>query len=336
MVFGIDCDAAGRFGGLVFSLLFLSAQQTIFMFRPCRTVWLLILSTWISVSGLTDSSQAQNKIKAEEIKLTRETLRTRDGVKLNAFYFASDQKKDAIPVLIIHDWGGQSSPYGPLVSVLHDAGYAVLIPDLRGHGASDRELTDNQGTSRKLNPSQMSRREVQDILIGDLEAAKGFLKDENNAERLNLNALVVIGAGEGAVLATNWAARDWSFPSLGSVKQGQDVKALVLISPEKQIKGVTISPLFNDANLMRLPTLIVSGRSGPESSDVKRLAKRIEANKKRLGRGEVTGFEMNWQSTSLSAPALVTEVAAVPGVIVKFIKDNVIVDNSVNPWVQRQ
>lgn len=298
----------------------------------CRNTISIVFLTWFSVIGLVGDSSAQ---KPKEIKLTRETLTTRDGVKINAFYFASDKGKDAVPVLIIHDWGGQSSPYGVLVEALHNAGFAVLIADLRGHGASDREVADVRD-ARKFNPSQMNKRDIQDILIRDLEAAKGFLKDENNAERLNLNSLVLIGAGEGAVLAANWAASDWSFPSIGSVKQGQDVKALVFVSPDKQLKGVTINPIYNDANLMRLPTLIVSGRNGPESDDVERLAKRIEANKRRLTRGNVTGFEMSWQATSLTTPALVTDVAAVNGIIVKFLNDNVVANKAVNPWVLRQ
>ena len=62
-------------------------------------------------------------------------------------------------------------------------------------------------------------------------------------------------------MASHWAARDWSFPSVGRMKQGQDVKALVMISPEKQIKGVAIDPVLKDPNLLNLPILIVRGKT---------------------------------------------------------------------------
>ena len=103
----------------------------------------------------------------------------------------------------------------------------------------------------------MSRKDAEAVVAMDLEKAKGFLKTENNDGYLNLNALVVVGVGEGSVLGSLWAMRDWSFPSLGSVKQGQDVKALVLISPEKQIKGLPLEPALND-NLLQLLTMIIA------------------------------------------------------------------------------
>ena len=304
-------------------------------FRVLRTVrsipWLVMAALWILGPA---TSWAQKK---GETVLRQETLTTRDGVKLNAFYYPSDVGRQAIPVMIIHDWGGQASPYAPLVAAFHEAGFAVLAPDLRGHGASDRETDASApGGKRKLDPSQMSRREVQEILLSDLEAVKGFLKAENNDEKLNLNSLVVVGAGEGAVLAVQWSMRDWQFPSLGQIKQGQDVKSLVLVSPDKQLKGVPITPVYQDANLQQLPIMIVSGRQGPESGDVTRMAKRIEAGKRRLGRGTVTGFELAWQPTSLTAPALVGEVKSVPESIVKFIEENVPVDEAVHPWVYRR
>ena len=181
----------------------------------------------------------------------------------------------------------------------------------------------------------MSKRDVQNIILMDLEKAKGFLKTENDEGLLNLNALVVVGVREGCVMASHWAARDWSFPSVGRMKQGQDVKALVMISPEKQIKGVAIDPVLKDPNLLNLPILIVRGKTSPQAKETLRIAKRIEGWKKKVGGGTASGFQLQTIDTSLSGPTLINEDSKVIPAIVKFIQDEVQISKNENPWIQR-
>ena len=68
-----------------------------------------------------------------------------------------------------------------------------------------------------------------------MEAVRGFLVGKNDAGELNLNKLCLVGVGMGATVAVNWAAQDWDAPPLLVGKQGQDVKALVLVSPQLEI-----------------------------------------------------------------------------------------------------
>ncbi len=262
------------------------------------------------------------------------TLQTKDGMEIRAFYFPSDQKKSATTVLLVHQLKGQASPYYKLVTALNKAGCAVLAPDYRGHGGS-REYINARGDKEEFDPDKMSKRDLEAVIALDLEKAKGFLKEENNDGYLNLNALVVIGIGEGCVLADLWAMRDWGFPSIGSVKQGQDVKAIVLVSPEKQAKGLPLEPALNDNNLLRLPTLIIAGSSSPQGSDARKMASRLEARKKRFGRGEVDGLTSLFPKTGLSHDALVNEVETVIPEIVKFITTEVKGGDRKNPWVER-
>ena len=262
------------------------------------------------------------------------TLQTKDGMEIRAFYFPSDQKKAATTVLLVHEWEGQASPYYKLVTALNKAGCAVLAPDYRGHGGS-KEYVNLRGDKAELDPSKMSRKDAEAIVAMDLEKAKGFLKDENNDGYLNLNALVVIGIGEGCVLGNLWAARDWGFPSLGSVKQGQDVKAIVMISPEKQVKGLPIEPALNDNNLLLLPTLIMAGARSLEAGEARRMASRLEARKKRVGRGEVTGLSIQMLESDLAEAALVNDARGAIPAIVTFVTTEVKGSDPKNPWVER-
>ena len=57
--------------------------------------------------------------------------------------------------------------------------------------------------------------------------------------------------------------------------------------------------------------------------------------KKRIGRGEATGFSLKMPNTTLSGPSLVNEVSAVIPAIVNFIKTEVTISDEENPWVDR-
>lgn len=278
-------------------------------------------------------SAAKRKKEDPKLKPRPVSLQTRDGVTLRAFYFPSDKGKEAVTALIVHEWQGQASPYVNLVKKLNEAGVAVLIPDYRGHGGSKEYV--NRGRTETFNLAQMGRRDIEAIIMMDLETTKGFLKDENNEGNLNLNALVVIGVREGAVMAANWAVRDWSFPSVGSNKQGQDVKALVLISPEKQVKSVPLDPALFSPVISQLPVMIVAGGDGSDAAEAKRITKRMESTKRRSGGGTVTGFESKMVGTALSGPSLVNEVSSVIPDIVKFVTEQVD-GKDANPWVERE
>ncbi len=287
-----------------------------------------------AVAATTVTAQSKDG-GPEKPKPRTVTLKTKDGVKLRAFYFPSDKGKEAIPVLLVHEWKGQASPYRKLVFALNKVGCAVLAIDYRGHGKS-REYTTARGDIKNFNIAQMNKRDVENIVAYDIERAKAFLKIENNAGNLNLNALVVIGVREGCVMVAHWAQRDWRFRSVGRIKQGQDVKALIFLSPEKQIKGTGIDPVLTDPNILRLPMMVVAGKASPESAEAKRIAKRVLSIKKKMGHGEARGFELNMPNTKLSGAALINQAPSVIPAITKFVTDSVKISEEENPWVHRE
>lgn len=263
-----------------------------------------------------------------------ETLTTKDGVAITAYYFPSDQGKAAIPVMIVHEWKGQAAPYLKLCKALSKAGFAAIVVEYRGHGNS-KKYRDQAGVQHDFNITTMGKSDADSIVRYDLEETKFFLKQENNAGRLNLNALCMIGVEEGAILAGYWAARDWAIPSVGRMKQGQDVKALVYVSPEKNLHGLAMTTPATEPTLLGLPTMIVAGQSSSQGSEAERMGSRLETIKKRYNRGTASGFEMILPKTSLSGPALINDEATVIPSIIKFLTTNVRVSSSENPWIER-
>jgi len=266
---------------------------------------------------------------AEPIELV-----TKDAVKLRAFYFASPRGKEAVPVIICHEWQGQASPYGKLVTALWDAGCAVIIPEFRGHGAS-REYEVN-GKKLEFDVSRMSRNDVGRIIAGDMEAVKKFLRDENNAGKLNLNALALVGVKEGAVIAAHWAVKDWNFPSVGAMKQGQDVKAIALVSPEKILKGVSLDETLQDKFMWQLPFFVIVGEGSAQFGDSDRFYKKLETMKKRAGRGKAEGLRFELVPTSLSGPALVNEAPGVVEKITAFLRTELVDQGRKFEWIERE
>jgi pimeloyl-ACP methyl ester carboxylesterase len=164
---------------------------------------------------------------------------------------------------------------------------------------------------------------------------KKFLVEENNAQKLNLNALTLIGVREGAVLASHWAVRDLNFPSVGAIKQGQDVKAIVLISPERLLKGFTLEETLSDRFFVQLPFLIVVGQNSRQAGDAERFHKRLETVKKRATRGEAVGLHYEAIATSLDGHALINDAPGVIDKVTAFVVNEMVRNSSKFPWVER-
>ena len=186
---------------------------------------------------------------------------------------------------------------------------------------------------QEFDQSRMSRPHVQAMLSRDLEALKGFIKDENDAERVNLNALTLIGFGEGGILAANYAALDWNFTDVGGKKQSKDVRALVLVSPERVLHGFTVDTVLRHPLVSRLPWLIMAGEASPEAAEAEKIHRQLE----RIRRANPASGPV--QLALLPSPAsnvrLIRDAKEAIPMIVDFIKTNVIDAQDQFPWVSR-
>ena len=181
-----------------------------------------------------------------------ETLETKDGAVLSCRWYPSPNSKEdgknVVPVMILHGWGGQSSQYDGLATELQKKGHAVIVPDLRGHGGSTTLKRPNEAKNVKLKIAENGGFEadsrpvavnlVMDYMFRyDMERVKAFLTQKNNDGEVNIELLCVVAFEASAIVAVNWAAQDWSWPQYAALKQGQDVKALALISPRIETSG---------------------------------------------------------------------------------------------------
>jgi hypothetical protein len=92
----------------------------------------------------------------------------------------------------------------------------------------------------EVDANRFQLQDYQSMVLYDMEAVRSFLVEQNDAGALNLNKLCVLGCGMGANVALLWTARDWATPPLAVRKQGQDVKALVLLSPRWNYSGLIL------------------------------------------------------------------------------------------------
>jgi len=210
------------------------------------------------------------------------SLETSDGVSLAVQYFAApgEDKPDAT-VIMIHDLGGSSDTLVPLAESLQRAGYAVLAPDLRGHGESSIPTYAKAAAAGEqwkllkrqdfeaMATTRGGRVRGQGDIRGDIEAVRNWIKSEAAAGRLDLDRIILVGSGMGAALAATWTVADAAWPPLASGPQGAQVKGLVLVDPTFATKGFLIGPaLANEPVRSTVPVLILAGSGSRDAGKV--------------------------------------------------------------------
>lgn len=204
------------------------------------------------------------------------SLTTHDGQVIKATYYPGLRGKDSVPVILLHGFGGNRLDFLPLAMELQRRGYACIAPDLRGHGES-AAMRDAAGRTVKVVPEDLRLPDLAAMVAHDVEAVKKFLVTENDAEKLNIEKLCLVGCDLGASVAINFAARDWSFPQLPNLKQGQDVKAVVLISPQWDYKGFGIGEALGHPAVQRQVNveILVGNKQARALADARRLYRRL-------------------------------------------------------------
>jgi pimeloyl-ACP methyl ester carboxylesterase len=216
----------------------------------------------------TPSANAQDEKKPDKKlpPIENLALETKDGVLLSAKYFAGTKGKDAVPIIMLHsmiDTASTGAAYYKLAGDIQKyMGHAVIVPDLRGHGESTKRRNPRDPNSNiTIDAAKFTK--AQFAMVGaDIEACKKFLLKKNNKGELNIEKLCVIGSDVSAIVALNWAVYDWSQQSNVLIKNGQDVKALILLTPVASYKGLTAQQALNHVVIQRtLSIMILAGKS---------------------------------------------------------------------------
>lgn len=215
----------------------------------------------------------------EEIYLT-----TKDNVRLAATYYPSNVGRDAVPIVMLHDYKEGRTIFNSVAQALQAPtdprvkSHAVITVDLRGHGGSTLAVGLN-GQTVEIDAARLQPIDFEDMVRFDMEAVRKFLVERNDAEELNLNKLCLVGGGMGANVALIWSAVDWATPPLAQRKQGQDVKALVLASPNWRQKGLMLVDALKDPNVRsQLSIMLVYGS---EDAKAKKSAETVYKNLER-------------------------------------------------------
>lgn len=219
--------------------------------------------------------------KATSVKSTTHVLKAlKDGYPIHITYYpvtADPEKNPNIEnspvVILLHGEGGSrliwdrsSAPKTekgkPFAQALADFGYAVVSVDLRKHGESLKE-----GESRGLNNNDFEL-----MVQRDLPAVKNFLLEEHEAKKLNINKLGIVACDSMAPVALQFAELDWRQAphpdgpgGSAGTPRGQDVRALVLVSPVLSTGRVNAnrSANFLKAPAFRIAFAIVAGTRDP-------------------------------------------------------------------------
>lgn len=224
-------------------------------------------------------------------------LVTKDGVTVQITYYKSTAGKESPVIVLLHMKDGNRFVWqNGFAERLQKEGYAVITVDLRGHGESKGGTASlpggnvNQAPNKKKPagkappaPAKKGPRPVEELgvgdykamVTGDLEAVKVFIKEQHQAESLNMNKMALVGPEMGATIAAEWALIDWNKPPYtdapaGSglaTPKGQDVRAIVLISPQKQFPpGMDIAvPIRSlSAPALGVAFLVAVGKNDPQ------------------------------------------------------------------------
>ncbi len=280
------------------------------------------------------------------------SLVTRDGVQLRLTYFPSSARKgtpeakQASPVILLHDHKETRAIFNPLAQKLQAMGegrqkrpaFAAVTVDLRAHGESTQQVAPN-GTQYDLDAARLGKQDLLAMAAYDMEAVRSFLVEKNDAGELNLNKLCIVGSGMGANVAVNWALQDWTAPPLAIGKQGQDVKALVLISPKWSYNGLSFqAPLKFRPFKQNVAWLLLYGaKDAKAKSDVERIEKQLdrfhpkpaEAAGQSTSTLQVASFPSKLQGSTL----LKQSGAAIDQKIIDFLVEHV--GKVQHPWLGR-
>jgi pimeloyl-ACP methyl ester carboxylesterase len=315
-------------------------------------------------------AEAFQQAKEEPSKAV--SFKTSDGVRLAGTFYAKPSAPKEACVLLLHNFdhkkGGNSHQDGwdRLAQKLQEAGYAVLSFDFRGFG--DSKSVDKEFWSPVRNPHNALLKgarmpkppetiEQKDFpasyypnLVNDVAAAKAYLERLNDsAQQVNVSNLILIGAGEGALIGQLWAAEEWRRKKVGPAAlddsaEGRDIAALVHLTISPALAGRTLSAPLRSWVVevgaeFKTPVAFFYGEKDDKGRDTAR--KLFDAIKnptnsgKKPAEGHDTAYEKAIEGTELTGSQLLQNSLETEKQILSYL-DKVMDKRGPKEWRKRE
>ena len=267
----------------------------------------------------------------------------RDSWPIHVTYYPSRLKENAAVVVLLHNKGGSRLVWirkGGLAESLQNEGFAVIAVDLRKHGQSKPGAGLGGAAGRKKgSDTKLTRFDYALMVSSDMEAVKRFIFSEHQKKRLNMRKLAVVSAGMSSPVAVVFAANDHAkkphadAPTLAArTPRGQDVRALVLLSPQGSLPGMTINRPMKYLKGRAAFLICVGDRKSrvplSEATRVYNYLKPISDDPEK---------RINWMNpfpVQLQGTDLLGKRIGVEGVVVAFLKK--FVGDLKDPWQDRR
>lgn len=266
-------------------------------------------------------------------------LQTDDNWQIYITYYTSKFDRESLTketpvVILLHGdkenrlvWEGAKG----LAPRLQQEGFAVIAVDLRKHGQSTnmaRLAGDSPAGGKNTDGNNLQAADYENMVDFDMEAVKQFIYSEHQAKRLNMNKIGIIGAESSCGVALCYAVVDWyktPYDDAAALEmktpRGQDVRALVLLSPPQRVKGLPIGTAITDVRNpdWNIAILTVYGKLNPnDSKDAKAIHRRLygsPTSKANADRIVLAGYNANVRGTDL----LGKKDVDADGTIIKFL-----------------
>lgn len=301
----------------------------------------LCVAVCLSVIGTASSLLAQNEPRSEVLRAIG------DGYPIHITYYpvnaeiatAAGGAQNSPVVVLLHGanenrllWDKGSAPRGvnPFPVELQNRGYAVISVDLRKHG----ESVPPGEKEPMIGPNDYA------AMLGDLAAVKKFIYDEHQRKNLNMNKMGIVCVGMSVPVALAFSENDWKIrpfddhavPAMRTPR-GQDVRAIVMISPELTAGKVqsTRSLNFLRASELNVAFQIVAGADDTATmKNADSLFKVVSATNKDAERIEMVSPKLKDRGIELMTKP--TQFAFIP--VLKFLDTHLKPVDS--PWRDRR
>lgn len=192
-------------------------------------------------------------VPAGAVEAQAVSFKAADGLRIAADYYPPPvaNRGTAPMVMLLHMDRSDRKAWEPLIAPLHDAGFAILALDLRGHG--DSATTDTREAAANRDP------ELYKKMQNDVLGAYDWFAEQPGVDRARF---ALVGASAGSSVALQYAARDRSVDAVVCLSPGLKYCGIDSTGDMRQITGRKILMLATEDERDAPYTLKSQGPAG--------------------------------------------------------------------------